>query len=128
MTIEISYWKDFTTNNYCNCHNLMVLEGGRDIIWLMIGGDNWKLQARLSIMSKPSRKHATKSTITLKCTVLYHSNASLKVLYKTVQWLQEIEHEASNWKLNRGKKWSLWIWLDRTEYLWAFWFGWKDVK
>lgn len=43
---------NFIKNSYRSCHSLMVLEEGRDILWLMIGRDNWWLLARPSIMSR----------------------------------------------------------------------------
>ena len=77
--------KNFIKDNYRSCHSALVLEEGRDILWLMIGRDNWRLQARPSIMSEPCRKQATKSAITCTCVATYHSKTFLKEPYKTAQ-------------------------------------------
>ena len=38
----------------------MVLEDDRDIMWPMIGRDNWQLQARHSFMSEPLQEAGNK--------------------------------------------------------------------
>lgn len=104
------YSKDFMKNKYGNFHNVMALERDKDIVWLMIGRDNRQLRARNSIMSEPWQ--ATKSTTTFTCKALYHSNTSLKVLFKTAMTRRNSsKNQASYWKLKDG----LMILRDLTE-------------
>lgn len=51
---------DFIKSKSWTCHNLTVLEDDRDIVWLMIGRDNWQLQARPSIISEPLKEVGNK--------------------------------------------------------------------
>lgn len=72
---------NFIKNSYRSCHSLMVLEEGRDILWLMIGRDNWRLQARPSIMSEPLQEVSNKINNRLyMCSTLSFKDISQRTL------------------------------------------------
>lgn len=73
--------KNFIKNNYRSCHSVMVLGEGRDILGLMIGRDNWWLQARPSIMSEPLQEVGNKINNHLyMCSILSFKNNSQRTL------------------------------------------------